>query len=274
MFAESQCGDAERADEAIAEAMRGFCMVSADAPLSAWPAAFWAALIVQPGLREYAQTRGVPEAGARLAVLTPGPRAALLLRLVAGLSLPHAAAVLGVSEPAYRHALARALEALRVGDDDGAGLRALRDALHRRVKTLPPEQLATLATRRERALRGETAPASKPAPRTVRPAWLPPALWSAFAALALGFVATFFIGRFGATLRPGDMQPLPAGSPPSAIMAPEASLLADPDFELHADPQGAQLSQRLDFFAWYAGEGEQAAAAPAEPAEEDGENAR
>nr|WP_246505521.1 sigma factor-like helix-turn-helix DNA-binding protein [Coralloluteibacterium stylophorae] len=237
-----------------------------------WPLAFWSRLIAQPELRG-APLAAPDPAVAALAAITPGPRAALLLRLVAGLPLHEGARAMGVSEKAYRHALARALQDLRSaasGDAEGE-LQALRDALQARVRDLPQDVRDHLARVREAVARERPLPAPAPepapAPRRERDAAPRPgmrlALWLALAAVAAAFAWTF-VPPAVPPLPPGAMQALPAETPVRTL-TPEAELLADPDFEMHADPDGARLAQRLDFFSWYAAEG----AVAADPAPED-----
>ncbi|MEO6173134.1 MAG: sigma-70 region 4 domain-containing protein, partial [Arenimonas sp.] len=67
------------------------------------------------------------------------PRAALLLRLVAGLDFSHAAQVLGISENTYRFALERGLEQLHAAGFDFQELERLRDGFFDEVKQLPVE---------------------------------------------------------------------------------------------------------------------------------------
>ena len=153
VFVQVQCGHDEDAQAALGRAMRAFREVSAHSPLSAWPAAFWALLVAQAELAE--GESDIPELGA----LSSGPRAALLLRIVAGLDFVHAAQVLGVSEPTYRFALQRALQQLGDAGVSYAVLGALRERLHRQVKTLPAERADALAELRARVLRDAPEPA-------------------------------------------------------------------------------------------------------------------
>src|SRR6188768_2246460 len=85
VFALCQGGDAERADQTLAAAEGEFIAAAVDLPISGWPLRFWATLLRQPGLLAPLD----PELD--LSRLEPGPRAALLLRLLAHLDVPHAA---------------------------------------------------------------------------------------------------------------------------------------------------------------------------------------
>lgn len=263
VLAEAQCGDPGRAETALAAAMTTFRRHSAQIPLPAWPQRFWTQLVTRPELHDAGPARAAGPEATLLAALSTGPRAALLLRLVAGLDLAHAAQVMGVSETAYRHALYRALRRLR--EIDAAGVPdalALRDSLHRRVKTLPEPRLAALAALRERILAGENAavPVTRDPPRAP-PRWLLPALWSVLALLVLAFAGTFVWSAARPVLVPGDVRTLPDDSTAPPTLAPDAALLAHPDFELLTDPAGARAATRLDFDAWYAVHGDPAAAA-------------
>ncbi|MFC4726601.1 hypothetical protein [Coralloluteibacterium thermophilus] len=261
VFAESQCGDAARAHQALAQALVELRARAGTLALADWSLAFWARLIAQPQLRGFAAGSDAPPEADVLGAITAGPRAALLLRLVGGLELGPAARALGVSEQAYRHALARAMETLR-GRADGASdaaLFALRDALHARVKALPEPIRAHLAQMREDIARGRTPPAppaaARPATSSSRRRGLLVVLWIAFAAVLLALAATFLPRERVPGLAPGVSQALPEAPLPARTLPPEAELLADPDFAMHADPDGARIAQRLDFFSWYAAEG-------------------
>ena len=96
VFAEWQGGDAEAGDAALAATLRGFGAVAAGIPFAEWPRRFWAMLLAAPELRGPVMAQATPAmsaAPAHLAQLGSGPRAALLLRLVAGLAESEAAAV-------------------------------------------------------------------------------------------------------------------------------------------------------------------------------------
>src|SRR5436190_6403615 len=105
VFALCQGGDAAHADQVLAAAEREFIAEAGALPLAGWPLRFWALLLRQPGLLAPLD----PELD--LSRLEPGPRAALLLQLLAHLDVPHAAEALGVSVPSYEAALGQALSA-------------------------------------------------------------------------------------------------------------------------------------------------------------------
>jgi hypothetical protein len=249
VFVQVQCGQDEVAQAALGRAMRAFRDVSGHSPLSAWPAAFWALLLAQAELAE--GESDIPELGA----LGSGPRAALLLRIVAGLDFAHAASVLGVSEPTYRFALQRALQQLGDAGVSYAVLGALRERLHRQVKTLPAERVEALADLRARIL----SHAPEPAPATPVPARWPRRLaWALLAALALAFAATFW--PRAPALVPGGTQDLPVEAAPAPMPAGgDADLVTHPDYAQIAAPDDAAIAADLALLSWLAsGEAEDA----------------
>lgn len=247
VFAQVQCGSDDEAEAALGRAMRAFAGVSAQSPLSAWPASFWALLMAQAELSE--GHSDVPE----LSTLSSGPRAALLLRIVAGLDFAHAAGVLGVSEQTYRFALQRALQQLGDAGISYAVLGALRERLHRQVKTLPETRTASLAELRARVLQGEPEPLPAP-PRPPSP-WLRRGLWILLALLALGFAATFWSSTPG--LAPGGTERLPLDPAPApAPQSSESDLVTHPDYAQLAAPDIEGRADDLALLSWIAsGEG-------------------
>ena len=240
VFAEVQCGDAGLAEAALARAMRSFRGVSAASPLSAWPAAFWALLMAQAELSEGRSQ--VPELGA----LSSGPRAALLLRIVAGLDFAHAAQVLGVTETTYRFALQRALQQLGEGGISYAALGVLRERLHRQVKTLTDERTAALAALRMRVLQDQPDPVViEPVPASRWPRRL---LWAVLALLAFAFAATWLLPR-PAPVAAGP-QSLPVETVPAAPAEPDP--VTHPDFALLAAPADEALAGDLALLSWIA----------------------
>ena len=126
---------------------------------------FWASLLRQPtadGVRARPRHRRCRVA--------PGPRAALLLRLVAGLDVIHAAEALGVSEPAYEAALRAGAGPSGAGRRRAAGAaRALHAPDPGRC---PPPSAQLLATWRDagraRARRRPANPRRRRARRCLR----------------------------------------------------------------------------------------------------------
>lgn len=144
VFAALQAGDPAAGDAALAEALRDFAARAAGTPFADWPRRFWTMLLATPALRGPARPARHAGALAVLDGLGSGPRAALLLRLVAGLSGNDAAAVLGVSPPTYRMALQRALPRLEDGSADAERWRRMGEAAREAIRTLPPERLERL----------------------------------------------------------------------------------------------------------------------------------
>ncbi|QQP95260.1 hypothetical protein [Lysobacter enzymogenes] len=257
VLAELQAGDAGAGDAALVAAMAGFRALAADTSLNEWPARFWALLLTQPGLRQRTPVAIPLDATDRLGELGSGPRAALLLRLAAGLGETEAAAVLHVAPATYRLALQRALPRHADGRADPQAWQQLREQVHRRIKTLPPQRLERLAQARERALQGAAPTASGSAAKAAaapRPRWLMPLLWSLLALCALAFAATFWspAGLLGDGPDGVTVAPLPEGSGPSARYSREAGLIADGDFALIADPPGETAAADIDFHSWLA----------------------
>lgn len=238
VFVELQCGDDQAAEAALGRAMRAFRGLSAASPLSAWPAGFWSLLMAQAELS--GGESHVPE----LSTLSSGPRAALLLRIVAGLDFPHAAQVLGVPETTYRLALQRALQQFGDGDISYASLSALRERLHRQIKTLPEERTVSLAALRQRVLQGE--PEAEPLPARPSP-WPGRLLWAVLVLLALAFAATFLLAP---EPREAGPQVLPPEDVPAVSVEPDP--VTHPDFALLAAQDDEALAAELALLSWVA----------------------
>ncbi|TDK27167.1 hypothetical protein E2F46_02850 [Luteimonas aestuarii] len=146
MFAELQSGDPAQGDAALGATLRGFAAVAGRAPFAEWPRRFWTMLLAAPALRTAVTPRLRDGPLAVLAGLGGGPRAALLLRLVAGLSEADAAAVLGIARPTYRLALQRALP--RTDDDrlDAELWRAMGNAAGQAIRDVPAERIRALSS--------------------------------------------------------------------------------------------------------------------------------
>lgn len=271
VLAELQCGDARGGDAALTAAMVDFRAAAGQAPMAAWPRTFWARLLAQPRLRHRTAVAIALDATDSLAELGSGPRAALLLRLAAGLPEADAAAVLGVAEPTYRLALRRALPSHPDGRADPEAWQRLREQVHRRIKTLPQDRLLRLAGAREAALLGQAAGVSPPADAVLPPAWprpLLPLVWTLLALCVAGLAATFWWPGDGAGSAGGDgapvrVQPLPAAQAPASGYGRESGLIAHRDFALLTDPLAEANSRDLDFHSWLAAQ--DAAAADGTP---------
>lgn len=263
VLAELQAGDAGAGDTAVAAAMAQFRDEAQATPMAQWPPRFWSLLLAQPMLRSRTAVALPIDVTDRLGELGSGPRAALLLRVAAGLSEEDAAAVLGVSHASYRLALQRALPHHADGRADPDAWLRLREQIHRRIKTLPPERLARLGGAREAALEGATpeASSSRPgaaAPRS-RPRWLLPVLWTLLVLCALALAATFLVpGGALESLTAGAgqdrvrVEPLPESGSPASRFDAQTALATHRDFALLADPQGEEAARNLDFDSWLA----------------------
>jgi hypothetical protein len=260
VFAELQAGAAGPGDEALAATLRAFRSVAAKAPFAEWPRRFWALLLASPLLRH--PTRGAAWAPqfAVLASLGSGPRAALLLRLVAGLSEADAAAVLGIARPTYRLALQRALPHRDDGTPDAAAWHALGDAAQAAIRHLPAERLAHLARLREAAIHGRKPdPVALAGMAAWRPRWWRPALWSVSVLTVFAVAATFLpaawqAGGEGAAESRIRVEALPPAEAPASTFAADALLPTHRDLDLLLDPGNATDAAQRDpaFYAWYA----------------------
>lgn len=262
VLAELQCGDAAAGDAALADAMTQFQQDAGSTVMDDWPRRFWSLLLAQPALKSRTPVAIAVDATDRLGELGSGPRAALLLRLAAGLDEADAAAVLGVRSQTYRLALQRSLPHHPDGRADPGAWQALREQVHRRIKTLPAGRLDRLATAREAALRGSDATepvhgASAHAATIgrTRPRWLMPLLWALLALCVVGMLMTFlpqFSGHAGGAARVlGNDGTLPDQAPASRYSV-EAAAVTHRDFELLADPEGVALAADMPFHAWLA----------------------
>jgi hypothetical protein len=258
VFAELLCGDADRGDDALARAMRAFRNAAARGPIDDWTQRFWSLLLAVPQLRAASPHARWPAAMALLARLPTGLRAAMLLRLVAGLDDAAAAAALGLALPTYRDALERAWPRRADGSPDADAWRALAQATHWTLQQLPATRLVRLARLREHAIQGHApAQAARRASTGAvhsRRRWQVPALLAASAAGAIALAATFFLpaGSQEDDFPLVRTSTLPAAALPAATYDGETALLTHPDFDQLADTRDAALIADLDFYAWYA----------------------
>lgn len=263
VFAELQCGDPSAGDAALAAAMRAFHASAAKAPMGEWSHRFWSLLLAAPMLRRASAWPPRHDALAPLGRVGHGPRAALLLRLAAGLSETDAAAALGIAPATYRVALQRALPRQADGEVDATAWRSLILSTQTAIRQLPPQRLAHLARLREAALQ-PVARRGPIAPRIPEPAFVADApsrsrriaLWAAAGACAAAFAATFWWP--GAKPHEGNGGPdirkvsLPAAEAPASRYDADTARLSDRDFELLLDAADETVYSDLDFYAWYA----------------------
>lgn len=236
VYAELQgAGDA---DIAVAAAVRLFRNVAPSLDLPRWPHAFWSGLVNAPALR------GAGPDAPEWARIPAASRAALLLRLAAGLDDSEAARVLGVDVPVYQQALQRALAAARV---DAAALQA---QLQQRIAAVSAERVERLTLARAAdapAARGRANPQRRP---------LLALLWSLLLLCVAGFAMTFRwplepqadeaaqAGPWGA--------PLPPAAAPASRFDPEAARIVHRDFALLVDADAAPFVRDLEFYSWLA----------------------
>lgn len=261
LLAELQCGDPTAGDAALGATMRAFRQAAPRQAMAQWPRAFWTLLLATPQLRRNPPAGVAAPAWRPLAMLGNGPRAALLLRLLAGLEAGEAAAVLGVSPVACREAVSRALQRTANGRTQADTWADWEGTFQDGLKSLPAARLAQLARLRELALAAVPADRgrSAPAPRLVAA----PGRWSA-RGFAWAGVALCAAGLLASFLRPdwfADDNPREATVHTEALGDPElpasrfdADLRAwsHGDFDLLADPDGLREAQRLPLLAWYA----------------------
>ncbi|TYT25996.1 hypothetical protein FZO89_06875 [Luteimonas viscosa] len=269
VFAEWQGGNGEAGDMALASTLRGFREVAAGIAFAEWPRRFWAMLLAAPQLR--ATVRVAPDAApAHVAALGSGPRAALLLRLVAGLAESEAAAVLGIARPTYRLALQRALPHRDDGVADPDAWRALSTAAQQAVRALPPERLERIAMLRD----GIRPPPAKPStPAGTRAGWVWPATIAVLVLTAAALAATWWGPWIAPPPAAGgariQTEELPPAATPAARFDPATALESHRDLELLIAQATGAFDDDADpaFEAWLVGALGEADGATARPAD-------
>ncbi len=269
VFAELMCGDPVAAEQAFAVSLRQFRGQALSQPFAHWPRVFWRTLLASPVLRAGTPSAHWAAPFAALGQAGSGPRAALLLRLVAGLTDPEAAAVLGVAPATYRLALRRALPHRADGSADPEAWRALGQHVQDALRSLPAERLAHIARLREAAVQGRrpeligplpVAPAAVEAPPAAPHRLLRRVLWVGVAACVLALVATFLFPTGLPDTGEGDPQvsvrPLAAAAAPAARYDASFGLLTERDFELLAAAPAQPPQDDPAFYAWYAAQRE------------------
>ncbi len=273
LFADLQGGDPAATEAALASALDGFVATAARHPMADWPRRFWSLLLAAPALRVPNAAAHWPVAFTCLAQAGRGPRAALLLSLVARLQEDDAADVLGVAQPTYRLALRRALPVDARGDPDEAIWNGLDRAVRQALEQLPPARLVRLVRLREAALAGRAlapepaspgpgrAPGHDPRYRTrPRRRWLLPVLWVGLCACVIALGLSFLVsdglpGEAGTAAADGQSvqeDRLADSDPPASRFEGDLALLSHRDFEQLLDGQDAELIDTFGFYAWYA----------------------
>ncbi len=272
VLAREQTGDDGSADRLVSAAIARFAASAASLPLAQWPITWWSALLEQRGMLAPA----LPGDPSPLRALGAGARAALLLRLVAGLDLPHAAQALGVGQPAYEAALGQALSA--TGMDD-AVLDRLRARLHDDVHAMSATARGALASLADAALPRHPStlrtasidPVSPLAPAALTPAALTPAAlspaartpavpdlrqllmrhapWIGLGVLAV-VLAVAWAWRRAPAMLPGRIEALPAEVIAPAPALDPAQVVTHPDYAQIAHPDDERLAIDLAFLSW------------------------
>lgn len=274
VFAHLLAGSQASGDAALAATMEAFRAEAGRTAFGDWPRRFWAQLLAMPALRQPPAAPAWEPEFEWLGQLGHGPRAALLLRLVAGMAESDAAAVLGIARGTYRLGLQRALPHNVDGSADLAAWQALGTAAQGMLRGLPPDRLAHLAHVREEVIAAPVAGSRRRAPADVsRGHGARTGLWAIAVLTMLAFAATFWPGLPGTRFAGGDgpegilVEPLPAAAAPAARYPDEAALALHPDLGLLLD-SGAAPPEAVDpaFHAWYAAQRSAAAGGNAGPA--------
>lgn len=259
VFARMQGGEAGLGDRAAAAAMAAFAGNAAQLPVADWPYRFWSLLLATPLLRQDAPQPRWPAEFAVLATLGRGPRAALLLCLVAGLSEEDAAAALGVAPPTYCLALQRALPQQGDGLPDLDAWQRLGEALQQALRQLV---LAPAPATAVVILEAEDAPprrAATGAGHGQRARWVRPLAIATAALCTLALASTFVLPQaVPAPAPPGagdariDIEPLPPAQPPAVQLDRADAVLTHPDFELLMAGDAGAAARDPGFYAWLA----------------------
>src|SRR5690554_5318453 len=237
VFAWLLSGSRVAGDEALAWALGRFAAEAGKTPFGEWPRRFWSLMLAAPTLRRAPSDPAWESGFEWLPRIGHGPRAALLLRLVAGLAESDAASVLGIARPTYRLGLQRALPHRADGSPDPEAWQALGRAAQDMLRTLPAGSLPGPAREGGRADPDGSPPTAgrRPASRGVRAAlWL--VVLATLGALAASFIAHDRLPA-GLDQAPGHIlsEPLPAPEPPAGRYRDEDALALHPDLELLLD---------------------------------------
>lgn len=235
VLARAQCGDKSLVQSALMGLNDSFNAEYAALPIAQWPIRFWTLLLSR---KELAQGQSPWPA---LASISHGPRAALLLRLVAGLDFAHAAQVLNISEETYRFALERGLEQLHGAGFDFKELERLRDSFFEEVKQLPPDFIPpTPLPAPEAHAMPELVFAEKKAVEKKSKPWL----WIGAVLFLLVLAAA------GYTWYAFNKTPVVLAAPLMVNDIQEAVI--HPDYEVIAEPAIQERVKDLAFLSWLA----------------------
>jgi hypothetical protein len=242
VLAELLCGDRARGDVVLANTVQALARELAHGPVGRWNRRFWTLLVNAPALRAGGLPPSLPHA---LAILPPGLRMVLLLRLVAGLDAQAAAAVLGITPQRYARALRSALPRAPDGSMDRSAWQALVEACDARVRQardVPAGSLDHLF------VAAAASGAGAPFHRSFRG----PLLKLALVTCAVAFAATWLVHPDRDADPSVRVVALPAAESPASTFDGETALLTDPDFDALVDPRDQALAADMDFYAWYA----------------------
>lgn len=236
VLARAQCGDSDLLQSALQAVDTAFNAEYAELPISQWPIRFWTLLLSR---KELAQGQSPWPA---LASISHGPRAALLLRLVAGLDFSHAAQVLNISETTYRFALERGLEQLHVAGFNFEELERLRDSFFEEVKQLPTQPIQTQESSAAVITESVATPAAEP---ELEPEIKKAALWP-------WLVLIFSLLLGGLTWWWWDAQQTPAPNAVKVSLTDVQTAVVHPDYEVIAHPEIQAQAEDLAFLSWIA----------------------
>lgn len=251
VFARLLAGSPEAGDRALAWSLERFAAEAGRTSFGDWPRRFWSLLLAAPSLRRPPPDPRWERGFEWLSRIGHGPRAALLLRLVAGLAESDAASVLGIARPTYRLGLQRALPHHADGSADVDAWQALGRAAQDMQRALP-QGAAARSTAAPAGGSGEsTLPAAERRREASRGVRL--ALWLVALATLVGLAASFL---FADGLPPGLKtapdrvlsESLPEESPAGRYAEAEA-LALHPDLALLLDGADAATADPA-FHAW------------------------
>ena len=256
--------DAPAAEAIQARTADSFALAADQTPVRDWQQLYWRHLLGSAGLRAVADDVAIPGLGR----LGRGPRAAVLLRLVAGLDDEVAAQVLGIASGTYRMALRHGLPRLHDGRLDEETWRVLQQRVQQQLQqdatgsgplhaAAGPQRLPAHPQRRR--------PHSTPGDPAARPArWRLPAMLAIMLLTALALTATFFIAEpQPAHLSPTEgrlleaeiqLEPLRGLADAGGRYDEAFALATEPDLELLLDAPPPQRLHALAFDAWHAAE--------------------
>lgn len=247
-----QAGDRGAAGPAADAAARRFASLAAGLPMEQWPVRYWGLLVDHPALRAPLPGAHWPSRLSWLGDLSNGPRAVLLLRLVAGLEPAEVAAALEVPPAAAHAALRDALPRQADGSHDPLAWQARQEAVREALDALPPAEAPVRPP-----ASATSDPVRAPGPgRVRRTRWL----WAGVAACALALAASFLPLPLRAPSDDGapadaalaERAPLPPSQAAAAPLQPDLVLLAHPDLEQLANAADAKVVEELGLHAWYA----------------------